>query len=747
MRVLFILKGLALVRHFDATLLHLAENGHHVILAPMKLGYEDLLPQALATHANCDVLFASAKRTESAHTATVLRQAHDYLRYYEPALTQASANRRRALTHLLRTVSDGTRELSGDTPDLPLSLNATEVRRLRKLFDEVEKILPPATLIEEFISAQRPDVMLITPLVTFGGLQSDYVKAARRLRIPSGCPVFSWDNLSNKGVMHEHPDRTFVWNDLQRQEAIDLHGVDRKTIVVTGAPRFDPFFQRTPSQTREDFCRGLGLNPVFPLVVYLGSSPIVSPHEPAFAERWIEALRQASLPKLQDAQVLIRPHPRAKPVWNEHPRFAKKAPLNQRFPGVAVTDAKTATGDQALFDALFHSDAVVGLNTTAELEAGLLGKPVYTIRATKFADGQTGSHHFQYLLQDHGGFVVCADTIEQHLRQLADGLEGRFDPEKIRTFVQQFLRPRGADTPVSPLLADEIEQLVTAAHGRPEASSGNEMAATGPDVSPPARDASVLEHQPAQTEMSDAAQMGKSTKTRVVYDKHPLFIYVSTRAERDWRLDPGKKEPWTVSWFDDNVRPGDVIYDIGANVGVFSLIAAANLNGSGTVVAFEPGYASFARLCENIRLNRFTRLIVPMPVPLSDRTGLQRFRYRSMEPGDSRHRFSGRKWDPTDAKAKSSEQPVLGISLEQAVRDFGFPAPTLVKLDVDGAENLVLQGAGSLLSNYSLRSVILEMDPDIEDELINILQRSGLQLVQRFKRKKKPGPSYGEFRR
>jgi len=51
------------------------------------------------------------------------------------------------------------------------------------------------------------------------------------------------------------------------------------------------------------------------------------------------------------------------------------------------------------------------------------------------------------------------------------------------------------------------------------------------------------------------------------------------------------------------------------------------------------------------------------------------------------------------------------------------------------------------LSNYSLRSVILEMDPDIEDELINILQRSGLQLVQRFKRKKKPGPSYGEFRR
>ena len=79
--------------------------------------------------------------------------------------------------------------------------------------------------------------------------------------------------------------------------------------------------------------------------------------------------------------------------------------------------------------------------------------------------------------------------------------------------------------------------------------------------------------------------------------------------------------------------------------------------------------------------------------------------------------------------------------------DFEFPAPTLMKLDVDGAEHLVLQGAGSLLSNHSLRSVITEMDPDIEDKLIDILQRSGLQLVHRFKRKKKPGPSYGEFRR
>ena len=94
------------------------------------------------------------------------------------------------------------------------------------------------------------------------------------------------------------------------------------------------------------------------------------------------------------------------------------------------------------------------------------------------------------------------------------------------------------------------------------------------------------------------------------------------------------------------MRPGDVVYDIGANVGVFSLIAAANLGGDGTVVAFEPGFATFARLCENIRLNNFTRVIIPVPVPLSHQSGLQRFRCKSMEPGQSRHRFSAQAWPP-----------------------------------------------------------------------------------------------------
>ena len=734
MRILFVLKGLALVRHFEEVLTRLADD-HQVVLAPTKFGDDHALPEALTKHPNCSVLPVSPKRAEAPLAVSTLRSARDYLRYHEPTLAGASANRRRALSQLVHVVSRGARTLPDDLPDTLIPLSAPEGRVLRKTFSHLESLVPADPQFEQFLTEQNPDVLLITPLVSFGGLHSDFVKAARRLGIPTACLVFSWDNLTNKGMMHEPPDRTFVWNDTQRQEAVDLHGLEPDTVVATGAPRFDPFFRRTVTTTREAFCNGLGLDPGRPLVAYLGSSPIVSAQEPEFVTHWVEAMRGSTNPVLRDAQIVIRPHPRMKTIWQDYPAFAKKGHPDARYPGVAVTVPKSVNGDAGLFDTLSHADAVVGLNTTAELEAGILGKPVYSIRVPEFATGQTGSHHFHYLLREHGGFVECADTLAQHLTQLSAGLAGDFDADGLKAFIQRFVRPHGLDTPVAPLMAEAITKWVRQAAPDPE-----QTARTAADASD-----QVTSGTGPTVDVAQAVAAGPA-KAQVVYDKAPLFILAETHAEREWRLDPGLKEPWTVAWLDENVRPGDVVYDIGANVGVFSLIAAANLGGDGTVVAFEPGYATFGRLCENIRLNNFTRTIVPVPVPLSHQSGLQRFRYKSMEPGQSRHRFSAKAWDPS-GKIKSTDQPMLAISLDQVVRDFGVPPPTLIKLDVDGAETLVLRGGSKTIRHPALRSIIAEIDPECEEAVLSILSQSGLTLVDRHKRKKKSGPWYGVFRR
>ena len=97
--------------------------------------------------------------------------------------------------------------------------------------------------------------------------------------------------------------------------------------------------------------------------------------------------------------------------------------------------------DQSLYNELEHAAAVVGLNTSAQIEAAILGRPVYTFSAGALAPGQAGSRHFYYLLKQHGGVVTYAETLDEHVAQLQQGLAGDYDREALRRFCVDFVRP------------------------------------------------------------------------------------------------------------------------------------------------------------------------------------------------------------------------------------------------------------------------------------------------------------------
>ena len=132
---------------------------------------------------------------------------------------------------------------------------------VQRALELTEAVVPCDPDFQQFVEAQKPDMMLVTPLVEFGSYQTEYVKCAHRLGVPVLYLPFSWDNLTNRGLSRVAPDRTLVWNEHQRREAIELHGVSPQSIVVTGAPRFDEFFEMTPSSTRAAFCGAAGLDP------------------------------------------------------------------------------------------------------------------------------------------------------------------------------------------------------------------------------------------------------------------------------------------------------------------------------------------------------------------------------------------------------------------------------------------------------------------------------------------------------
>jgi FkbM family methyltransferase len=231
------------------------------------------------------------------------------------------------------------------------------------------------------------------------------------------------------------------------------------------------------------------------------------------------------------------------------------------------------------------------------------------------------------------------------------------------------------------------------------------------------------------------------------YPRHALRILAESKYEWSWRANACHREPWTVDWLEREVRAGDTVYDIGANVGVFSLIAATLLRDEGIVVAFEPGYASYGRLCENIALNGLSSLVVPVPIALSSSSGLQAFTYRSNDPGQSRHEFSAEPWTPRTTPAKKYTQPMVAVTLDDAVSLLRLPPPNLVKLDVDGAELVVLEGGRHIFKSPGCRSVFVEIDNSLTDEAVPMIESYGFRLESRHRRKETSQVWYGVFQR
>jgi hypothetical protein len=308
--------------------------------------------------------------------------------------------------------------------------------------------------VEAFIAAQHPDLLLITPLIGLGSPQLDYLRAARSLGIRNAVCVGSWDNLSSKSLIRVPPDRLIVWNETQRREAERFHGIDPSRVIVTGAQCFDRWFDRSPSRPRDAFCARVGLPADRPFVLWVCSALFRgSPPEADFVRRWIAELRRAPDPRVRDAAILIRPHPQRAGEW-------AGADWVRDLPHVAFWGANPMDDDSRAdyFDSMYHSAAIVGLNTSALVEAAILDRPVYTVLAPEFSENQEGTFHFHYLLNIGDGFLQASRSLEEHARQIAGAFAGA--PPANRRFVAEFIRPHGR--PATEVFAAAVEALVAA---------------------------------------------------------------------------------------------------------------------------------------------------------------------------------------------------------------------------------------------------------------------------------------------
>jgi hypothetical protein len=401
-----------------------------------------------ARHPNVTLVEAPGRRAGAwSELARRLRLGLDYLRFLDARYDKTAHLRRRARDRAPRIVVRLAESRMAAWVGGPSGIG----RILRFL----ERGIPGAKPLEAFIASEAPDVLLITPLVDIGSPQLDHFAAARRLGVRTVLPVGSWDHLSSKSLLRAIPDRVILWNDVQRTEAVEVHGVPARRVVVTGAQCYDQWFDRLPRVSCQTFCERVGLRPDRPFILYVVSSLFRGTvFEPAFVEQWIQAVRSSSDPRLKDIGILIRPHPARLDEWKQVDLTGYH---NVAFWGAHPVDAESK---EDYFDSMYYSAAVVGINTSAFIEAAVVGKPVFTVLIPEIsADNQEGTLHFHYLLDVNGGLLRTSRTLDEHVPQLAGALAGYGGGDaKAARFVDGFVRPFGRDEAATPRFVDAIER-------------------------------------------------------------------------------------------------------------------------------------------------------------------------------------------------------------------------------------------------------------------------------------------------
>lgn len=454
------------VRPYESTLRLLVARGHDLQLLftrPVGETPHEPLHHELAVGETLSLSMAVNENDSWRSVALAVRLAGDVGRYLHPRFAPAPDLRARAGERLSSNrippfVSLATKPIVARVSRMS---NARASDAIVWLSQAVEQVIPVAKPVKELLQAERPDVVLVTPAVEFGSDQVEWIKAARKLRIPSGVCVASWDNLTSKGILHAKPDRVFVWNEAQRREAVELHRVYPSRVVATGAPRFDEWFERRATRRPEELRHEIGLDPDRPHVLYACSSAFIAGDEIPFVERWLTSLRSSRASELQDIGLLVRPHPQNSARWSglDLRRFGNATVWP---PGGAFPADEASRAD--FFDSIVHSAAVVGLNTSAQIEAAIAGRSVMTVREP---DNASMTLHYQYLQRANGGFVHEAVGLGAHREQLAAVMRGVVDDRtRLARFLGSFIRPQGIDQPATPILVDGIERLAVNPPGR-----------------------------------------------------------------------------------------------------------------------------------------------------------------------------------------------------------------------------------------------------------------------------------------
>lgn len=216
-------------------------------------------------------------------------------------------------------------------------------------------------------------------------------------------------------------------------------------------------------------------------------------------------------------------------------------------------------------------------------------------------------------------------------------------------------------------------------------------------------------------------------------NKGPLYIKCNSETVRIRAREMLRREPDTLTWI-EQFSPDDIFWDVGSNVGVFTLYAS--VVASTKVVAFDPLPQNYETLCQNIFINDLENKVMPFCVAITDETVIDSLHVT--QPGNTAGGANCTFGEEVDNYGRILEtlkrHPTIGYSIDNFLDTFDVPRPNHIKIDIDGIQEKVILGATETLKDLRLKTIMIELQRNnipqgktANDIILDELEKAGFE--------------------
>ena len=227
----------------------------------------------------------------------------------------------------------------------------------------------------------------------------------------------------------------------------------------------------------------------------------------------------------------------------------------------------------------------------------------------------------------------------------------------------------------------------------------------------------------------------ESAYKELIIERKKIIFFIPNQLT-EWRVNTFfSKEPETLEWIDGFEKKEKIVFwDIGANIGLYSIYNAIK-NENSLTISFEPSTSNLRVLSRNISVNNLDEKIKIFPLAVSNNVNsFLKMNEPKFEEGAALNSF-GETFDFEGKNFKTNmKYTTFGTTLNYLIESNILEVPNYIKIDVDGIEHLILDGAKNFLNNQKIKSLSVEINENFKDQyskVIDIMNKNDFNILQK----------------